>query len=73
MPLKKQYVQVEIEGKPVFVSIVSEGDSKSYLDAKKDAQKNLEHLFYIYQEDKKQLESRIAYLEEEIRKIKGED
>ena len=73
MALKKQYIEIEYNGKVVFVATVKEGESTDYLNAKKQATKNLAEIIRNHTELLSQFQTKINDLEKEIKHLKGED
>ena len=73
MALPKKYIEVQFEGKPIFVSAITEGDSKTYLATRKEAKENLESLLKKHYDEIQRLCGEIDNLKKEIKILKGED
>ena len=71
--IPENYIQIRVKGKIVFVSSVLSTDSTSLEVLKQNAEENLEKLITSYHVSIERLEKRCEKLEEEIKKIKGEE
>ena len=73
MPNLKKYIQISVRGKPLVVTAVVEGTSKDYIEAKHEAEKNLQNLIDGYNTTIANLEERLYKAERDIKLLKGEE
>lgn len=69
----KDYVVINYNGKPIFVSHLIEGTTESFIKTNDEAIANLTALLKGHREEIAKLETKITILQDEIKKIKGEE
>ena len=69
----KKFVVIEYEEKPILVVPVTEGETKDFIDLKKQAKENRENLVLELKGKIDDLEKEVAALKSEIKYLKGEN
>lgn len=69
----KRYVEITYKGKKIFTGKCIEGDTTSFINSCTESAQNLKTLIDGYEGEIAKLDKKIAVLQDEIKKIKGEE